>query len=80
MISVKEISKIQDKKNTTHSIAFLPSLAVVSLTQDSKILMESTVQKGDYVQEGQVIARNCVQNNSTKNKKYQSELNNSPVP
>ena len=80
MISVKEISKIQDKKNTTHSIAFLPSLAVVSLTQDSKILMESTVQKGDYVQEGQVIARNCVQNNSTKNKKYQPAFIHSPVP
>ena len=28
---IKEISKFQDKKYTTHSIAFLPSLAVISL-------------------------------------------------
>ena len=58
MVSIKEISKFQDKKYTNHSIAFLPSLAVVSLTQDSKNQMEPTVEKGDYVQEGQIIARN----------------------
>ncbi len=81
MISVKEISKIQDKKYTTHSIAFLPSLAVVSLTQDSKTLMETTVQKGDYVQEGQIIAKNIVQNNSENKKNYSyPAFIHSPVP
>ncbi len=80
MVSIKEISRFQDKKYNSHNIAFLPSLAVVSLTQDSKTLMESIVQKGDYVQEGQVIAKNPVENeNSQKNCKLPAFIH-SPVP
>ena len=80
MISIKEISKIQDKKYTTHSIAFLPSLAVISLSQDSKTLMEATVQKGDYVQEGQIIARNCIKNITDKKSCTYPAYIHSPVP
>lgn len=80
MISIKEISKIQDKKYTTHSIAFLPSLAVISLSQDSKTLMEATVQKGDYVQEGQIIARNCIKNITDKKYCTYPAYIHSPVP
>ena len=76
MVSIKEISRFQDKKYNSHNIAFLPSLAVVSLTQDSKTHMEATVQKGDYVQEGQVIAKNCINNEKSKLPAYI----HSPVP
>ena len=81
MVSIKEISRFQDKKYSSHNIAFLPSLAVVSLSQDSKILMEPTVQKGDYVQEGQVIAKNIQQNNNDEKQKYDLPAYiHSPVP
>lgn len=81
MVSIKEIAKFQDKKYTTHSIAFLPSLAVVSLTQDSKNLMEATVQKGDYVQEGQIIAKNCIKDKSSNKTNCKTPAYiHSPVP
>ena len=76
MVSIKEISRFQDKKYNSHKIAFLPSLAVVSLTQDSKTHMEAIVQKGDYVSEGQVIAKNCINNEKSKLPAYI----HSPVP
>ena len=76
MVSIKEISRFQDKKYNSHNIAFLPSLAVVSLTQDSKTHMEAIVQKGDYVSEGQVIAKNCINNEKSKLPAYI----HSPVP
>ena len=79
MVSIKEISKFQDKKYTNHSIAFFPSLAVVSLTQDSKNQMEPTVEKGDYVQEGQIIARNCLNLSDKENCKFPAFIH-SPVP
>ena len=80
MVSIKEISRFQDKKYNSHKIAFLPSLAVVSLTQDSKTHMESIVQKGDYVQEGQIIAKNCVNNENLKEKNNLPAYIHSPVP
>ena len=80
MVSIKEISRFQDKKYNSHSIAFLPSLAVVSLTQDSKTHMESIVQKGDYVEEGQVIAKNSISNEIKDEKTNLPAYIHSPVP
>ena len=80
MVSIKEISRFQDKKYNSHSIAFLPSLAVVSLTQDSKTHMESIVQKGDYVEEGQVIAKNSISNEIKYEKTNLPAYIHSPVP
>ena len=80
MVSIKEISRFQDKKYNSHSIAFLPSLAVVSLTQDSKTHMESIVQKGDYVEEGQVIAKNSINNEIKDEKTNLPAYIHSPVP
>lgn len=80
MVSIKEISRFQDKKYNSHSIAFLPSLAVVSLTQDSKTHMESIVQKGDYVEEGQVIGKNSISNEIKDEKTNLPAYIHSPVP
>ncbi|MGP1586890.1 MAG: 4Fe-4S dicluster domain-containing protein [Treponemataceae bacterium] len=76
-IPVKYLNRFEHKKFDSFKIAYFPSLAVVSLSQDGKTLMESLVKPGDIVSEGQIIAKK----NSCKkeNKKYPASVN-SPVP
>lgn len=58
MISVQDLSRVENRQYDSFEIAFLPSIAVVSLIQDGYTEISPIVAKNDLVKEGEIIATN----------------------
>ena len=61
MIAVENIVQYKQKLIETVDSAFLPQKAIISLLQNG-LYCKPEVSVGDYVYEGQIIAKNIMQN------------------
>ena len=64
MVSIRDFSRFAKQQHSTYKVAYLPSNALVALTQDGLNRMESLVVKGEQVEEGQIIAKEYCNKNS----------------
>jgi len=75
MVSIRDFSKFGKQQYQTYKIAYLPSMAVLSMCQDGFSSMRTLVKKGEQIEEGQIVASEC----DNSDNKYPACIH-SPIP